>query len=207
MYALLIVLACQEYGLKDLPPDVPEPEDTDPPEEVVVDSDPPEEPVEDPPPPSCDGVTLTVEEVFASAPFDDATDPADGAGLSFFQPGFDTSTWSAVTLPDVGSIPIGFDRVYRGVLRVVGAPPSTRLELQSDDGIAVWINGDRVGRWGGAWQQEGCVNDDASCIVFEYVDPVDISAHVQPGDNLIAFRVSNPVANSYADLRVHCVLP
>lgn len=206
MLGLLLWVACQEYGIKDLEPRVPEPVDTDPP---AVDTSPPESPPEEPPPdpPSCEGVSLTVEEVVASAPFAEQADPVDTVGVPFHQPGFNTSSWAAVALPDVGTIPRGSDRVYRGVLRVVGSPPGTKLELQSDDGISVWINGARVGTWGGAWQQEGCVNDDASCIVFEYVDPVDISTRVQEGDNLIAFRVSNPIANSYADLRVHCVVP
>ncbi|HMV69104.1 MAG TPA: hypothetical protein PKA64_19820 [Myxococcota bacterium] len=205
MVYVLLLAACQEYGLKNLTPDVPEPEDSDPPvveTEVPRDTAPPEQPA-----PSCEGVTLSLVDVVASAPFSDEADPVDGAGVSFYAVGFDASGWSGVALPDVGSIPVGFDRAYRGTLRVVGEPPAAKLELQSDDGIAVWIDGVRIGRWGGAWQEEGCVNDDASCLVFQQVAPVDISPRVRSGDTPIAFRVSNPVANSYVDLRVHCVTP
>jgi hypothetical protein len=181
-------------------------EESDPP---VEDSDPPPRDTEAPlpDPPSCVGVTLSFGDWRGSTPFAEAADPTDGAGAPWYAAAFDASAWSAVSLPDVGSIPVGFDRVYRGTLTVSGAPPGVGLELQSDDGIEVWVNGQRVGRWGGAWQQEGCVNDDASCIVFERVAPVAIGALLQPGPNLVAFRVSNPVQNSYADLRVYCITP
>jgi hypothetical protein len=199
---VIALAACQEVGIKDLPPDVPEPEDSDTP--VVIDT-----PVDTPTPepPSCDGVILTLDRWVASPPFATQADPTDGAGVAFWASGFNSAGWTSITLPDVGGIPVGQDRVYVGVLHVEGSPPGVSLDLQSDDGIGVWINGAVLGAWGGTWQQEGCVNDDANCLVFQRVDPIDITGRVSEGDNLVAMRVSNPVEGSYADLGVTCFVP
>ena len=62
-----------------------------------------------------------------------------------------------------------------------------------------------MGQWGGAWQMEGCVNEHANCLITTPVDPVDVTALLVEGPNLLAARVSNPVLNSYFDVLPICV--
>jgi hypothetical protein len=191
---LLLLVGCNEFGIDAKPPDPVEPDDSD--VAVPVDSDVPE--------PTCADVQLTPIRWTASTPFAGADDPRDGGGRAFWDPGHDGTGLSAITLPDIGQIPPGQDRAYVGTLDVVGTPPALTLDLQSDDGIAVWIDGVAVGTWGGAWQQEGCVNDQANCLQFVLVDPVDVTDLLGEGTHVLAMRVSNPVEGSYADLSVFC---
>lgn len=78
------------------------------------------------------------------------------------------------------------------------------MDLQSDDGLWLWVNGVAVGHWGGAWQEEGCVNDEARCSVTNTVAPVEVTDLLVAGDNLVAARVSNAVDASYFQLHARC---
>ncbi len=62
-----------------------------------------------------------------------------------------------------------------------------------------------VGQWGGGWQEEGCVNDEANCGETTEVAPVDVTALLVAGENTIAARVSNPVVNSYFSITPECI--
>ncbi|MCA9299663.1 MAG: hypothetical protein KDA28_11385, partial [Phycisphaerales bacterium] len=75
-----------------------------------------------------------------------------------------------------------------------------------DDGLWVWVNGTYVGNWGGAWQEEGCVNENAECLVTIQVDPIDVTDLLVVGTNTLAARVSNPVANAYFEILPECAL-
>ena len=203
--AALLVLACHDYqiGVKNdrgLPPPgdhtgTPT-ETTEPPGHSA--------PAGDSAPPTCADVALPTFAWAGSAPFTDPADPRDGSGLPFFDPSAQPAGWSPVALPDRG-IPVGTDRAYRATFALSALPVDLSLDLQSDDGLAVWVNGVEVGRWGGAWQEEGCVNDRAQCVVTTAVPPVSVTPLLVVGDNVIAARVSNPVQNAYFSVTPLCV--
>ncbi|MCB9683102.1 MAG: hypothetical protein H6733_16680 [Alphaproteobacteria bacterium] len=197
--ALPLCLGCVEYGIAPKPDDPLVPVDTDT-DVVVVDTAP-----DTVPPPTCADATLTVGSWVASPTFTGADDPVDGLARPFHDPTADVSGWSPVTPPDRNAIPQGSDRAYRLTVDVTGTPPRVVMDLQSDDGLTVWIDGQRVGQWGGQWQQEGCVNDAAECIETIAVPPIDVSTWLTEGSHVVALRVSNPVAGSYADVRPRCV--
>ncbi len=190
LVSAVLLLGCNEYDIaakNEAPAEV----DTEVPEV--------EQPV-----PSCAEVSLQLLDWAATAPFVGQTDPMDSQGRAFWEQDFDESGLSSVSIPDVGNIPAGMDRVYVATLSVSGVPPGVALDLQSDDGLAVWLDGELLGRWGGGWQQEGCVNDQANCVSFDIVAPIDVTERLLQGDHRVALRVSNPVEGSYASVAVRC---
>ena len=154
-------------------------------------------------PPSCEGIDLSWSWL-ASAPFMEEADPSDASGLLFHDPDFAALGWSAVAIPD-RAIPPGSDRVYRTQLDLPQIPPLLSVSLQSDDGIWVWVNGVEVAHYGGDWQQEGCVNENADCLVTEEIPDLDLTPYLSLGPNLIAARVSNAIENSYFELIPDCI--
>ena len=81
------------------------------------------------------------------------------------------------------------------------------LDLQSDDGVWVWLDGDFVGHWGGDWQEEGCVNDDANCVTWIPVPAIEVTSRLGPGEHVLAVRLSNPIVGSYMGVSARCVEP
>jgi hypothetical protein len=140
----------------------------------------------------------------ASPVFTHEVDPTDNAGAIFYEDGFDDGLWVDVSLPDSQTIPEGNDRAYRGVLELDVLPPELTLEPQSDDGIWLYVNGAFIGHWGGDWQTEGCVNEDANCTDTAIVPPQAVVEHLVVGTNLVAARVSNPLVDSFFDVGVAC---
>lgn len=201
----LLVAACSDYGLSS------EPKPADPPPEETTPPPPPPPPVPEPEPepepePSCDDFEPPLWVWVASEPFLGADDPVDGAGLPFWDPTADLSSFAPVVLPDLG-IPVGWDRAYVATFDLAEIPFNLSLNLQSDDGIWVWVNGTLAGHWGGEWQQEGCVNENANCLVTSAVDPVDVTGLLVVGTNTLATRVSNPILNAYFEILPECVAP
>ncbi|MEQ1502222.1 MAG: hypothetical protein ABMB14_08320 [Myxococcota bacterium] len=201
---------CSEYDVKSepgtaLPPGDTaspfDPIDTTPPATTPPDTTPPVETT--PPAPSCDTFVPPAWSWVGSDPFATEPDPVDPTGLPFWDPLADDSAFAAVALPD-RTIPIGLDRVYVGRWTEASLPFDLSFELESDDGIWLWMNGAFVGHWGGDWQQEGCVNEHANCLVTTVVAAVDVTDRVVVGENQLAVRVSNPVSNAYFDLIAHC---
>jgi hypothetical protein len=192
---LIALVGCTDYKLRTHDSE-PGPGDTD--TVPVIETDDTDLPV-----PTCATADLGVWEWHGSPTFTTEADPVDGGGLPFFA--VDAAlAWDAVTIPDL-AIPTGSDRAYRAEVELAVIPPNLSLELQSDDGIGVWVNGTAVGHWGGAWQQEGCVNENASCLVRVDVDPVDVTGLLVPGRNVFAARVSNPVANAWFEIVPRCL--
>jgi len=152
---------------------------------------------------SCTELEMTMSE-WQKSPSQENMIIKDENGLSWFKTNFDTSSFQGTPLPD-RSIEPGFDKIYRSDLTIASIPPRLMLDIQSDDGIWVYINETFVGNWGGEWQEEGCVNDDAECVESVHVDKIDITSFLQSGTNHIATRVSNPVFGSYFDLNVQCI--
>ncbi|MBW2254839.1 MAG: hypothetical protein JRI25_09630 [Deltaproteobacteria bacterium] len=215
--AALLGAGCTDYGLSpfsntELPPGeevvdtgVPLPEDT---EEPLDTGDPPDpiDPVEDDFV-GCDDVGLWQDQWWGSMPFDHPDDPTDGDGHPFYGWDHVMLDYSTVAVPDEGHVPSGTDRVYRVHLWLDAVGPRIFLDLQSDDGLWVYLNGDFIGHWGGNWQEEGCVNDLANCTQFVDIPPVEITSDVQVGDNLLAVRLSNAIDRAYMGLSPRCVDP
>lgn len=211
----LLTFGCTEYGLAKGDTDITTPvDDTSTLPEVdtadtfpvgddtAVDSTPPETGTPSTVP--CDDVALESLQWWGSQPFPDAADPVDGAGRAWYRTDYDMQGWSTVVLPDSGHIPSGNDRTYRGTLHLDAITEAIYVDLQSDDGLTLYVNGALIGQWGGAWQEEGCVNDEARCLVTSTIDPVEVTRALVAGDNLFAARVSNAVDQTYFQLHARC---
>jgi hypothetical protein len=136
--------------------------------------------------------------------FSEAADPTDSSGRPWYDTDYQETDYTALSLPD-SSIPVGTDRVYRASVQLSGVPVNLSLNLQSDDGLRVYVNGVDVGQWGGGWQEEGCVNDDAECLETTTVAPIDVTALLVTGENTVAARVSNSIVNSYFSITPECI--
>ncbi|TNE87924.1 MAG: hypothetical protein EP330_16665 [Deltaproteobacteria bacterium] len=167
--------------------------------EAIVDDEPPAYT-------SCEAVGLWTDQWWGSQPFTTPDDPTDFASRPFWDEDFDLTDqgWSTVSVPDVGHVPSGTDKVYRTTLWLDAVGPRTFLDIQSDDGVWMWLNGEYLGHWGGEWQEEGCVNDDANCTTFVDVAPVEITDEVQVGANVLAVRLSNPILGAYMGVHARC---
>ena len=155
--------------------------------------------------PPCDETIQADWQWWGSMPFGYEDDPTDGNGLPYYDPGYTMVDYSTVSMPDQGHITSGYDKVYRAEFQVDTMPPALFLSMQSDDGMAFYLNGQLVGEWGGVWQEEGCVNDNAGCTESIIVAPVDVTSYLVYGRNVAAARVSNPVDNSYFEVYTECV--
>lgn len=153
----------------------------------------------------CAAAGLSEGQWWGSMPFATEPDLEDASGKPFYATTFDLRDWSTVSNPDSGHTPSGTDKAYRVELTLAAVGPAVWVDLQSDDGLWLYVNEDLVGHWGGGWQEEGCVNDDANCAEFEYADPVDVTSRLHVGTNILAVRVSNAVAQSYMGVRPRCV--
>ena len=191
----------------DMPGDLDDPED--PPEEIdPLEEEQPEDPEDPEDPeelPDCEDTVMADWQWWGSLPFGYEEHPYDGMGRDFYEPDYQMIDYSTVGMPDTGHTPPGYDRVYRTTFDLWGEPPALFLSMQSDDGMWFFVNGVEVGQWGGDWQEEGCVNDDANCMESIVVDPVDISGLLHEGTNVVAARVSNAVDGAYFDVYTECV--
>ncbi len=155
------------------------------------------------PPLSCASFQDLETRWITSPAFTDFDDPADRSGASFWDPEAELGDWEAATLPH-RDIPVGADRAYVGTFSLEALPPGLFIDIQSDDGLWVWVNGVELGHWGGDWQQEGCVNDAAECLYTVDIAPIEVTDLLVPGENRLAARVSNPVANAWFELSASC---
>lgn len=197
--ALAAIVGCSDYELGSKPDAATAPDSGLPPVTTST-------PVPPPPPPplTCATYTDPAWTWLTGAPFGDEADPVDAYGAPFWAAAHDRSRWTAVTLPHL-DVPVGQDRVYAGSWTWDTLPANLTLELESDDGIWLWVNERYVGHWGGDWQEEGCVNEHANCLVTTAVGGVDVTPYLVEGDNLIAARVSNAISNAYFEVVPGCV--
>ena len=205
----LLLTGCNETALKalnsdpeaQLPGDGQDGDDddaTDP-----TGDDPADDNIDEPPP--CEDTLGTFTwDWWASPAFGGADDPTDDSGRPFYQPDAYMIGWHTIGMPYV-DIPAGQDVAFRAHFTVENLPPALLLSMQSDDGIWFWVNGTAVGHWGGAWQEEGCVNENAECAETTTVPPQDITDLLVPGENVVAARVSNAVMNAWFEVLTECV--
>lgn len=152
----------------------------------------------------CNGVGLWTDQWWGSMPYGHESDLTDGSGRPYYATDYEMRDYSTVSMPDEGHIPSGYDKSYRVDLWLDAEGPRIFVDLQSDDGLWVYVNGERVGQWGGGWQEEGCVNDLANCTEFVEVSAVEITDKLNVGRNVLAVRVSNAVNNSYMWVSPRC---
>ncbi len=223
-----VLSACSDYylhtGLQPNPPPLGQDEDDpddydepatlpgdpddpgDPPDEIdPLEEEQPEEPEEPEELPDCEDTIMAEWQWWGSLPFGYEEHPYDGMGRAFYEPDYQMIDYSTVGMPDQGHTPPGYDRVYRATFDLWGEPPALFLSMQSDDGMWFFVNGVEVGQWGGGWQEEGCVNDDANCEESITIDPIDISDLLVEGSNVVAARVTNAIDNTYFDVYTECV--
>jgi pimeloyl-ACP methyl ester carboxylesterase len=119
------------------------------------------------------------------------TGPQDVSGHFWKDRIFDDTLWSAVTLPDSGSDSTADDRYYRAHFTWDGISDLS-VNFSSDDGLAIYINGNLLGSWGSGWRQYGCVNGPSNCSVNSSVPAQIIPASMlASGDNVIAVDLWN----------------
>ncbi|MFN3667235.1 MAG: IPT/TIG domain-containing protein [Sediminibacterium sp.] len=135
----------------------------------------------------------------------DFSGPRDSKGRRWFDPDFDDSDWTPITLPDNNSFyslkPL--DRFYRASLNLSNWG-TIRLSFLSDDGVWIFLNGRFLGHWGGQWRIGGCVNNPMGrCLENVNVQPIAIPSNLLvSGNNVIAVRVSNGGYDSYFDMGI-----
>lgn len=208
--AALLATGCIDYGMHawndqgeplpadtDLPVDDGARLDTGALDDTGWDDPIDEEPVD------CDGVDFGPWQWWGSQPFTTPDDPVDGSGRPFHAPDYDMVGWSTIAMPEQ-NVPSEHDKAFRATFELSEVPPDMHLELQSDDGLWVWVNGVEVGHWGGDWQEEGCVNENASCLEQVDVEPIDVTGLLVPGTNVVAARVSNAIDRSWLELVPFC---
>lgn len=183
------------------PGDSGEPIDESPPEDI--DTGTPSTPDDDPRP--CSDADPATWQWYGSMPFSTEADPTDSNGVVFYDPSYTMRDFSTVSMPDEGHTPSGYDKVYLAWFDVPDLDHKILISPQSDDGLWLYLNGEYVGHWGGDWQEEGCVNDDAGCLETMTVAPINVTDHLKVGTNFIATRVSNAINNSYFSFVYDCV--
>ena len=143
----------------------------------------------DPPAPTCTA-RPGVDWSWKVGPFSaDEADPADASGTPWYALGFDDSAYAAVSLPDTG-IPPAEDGLYRTVFDLTAVPEKFTVDVQSDDGLWLYVNAELIGHWGAASHEGGCVNI-GSCAANTSVTPISIAPWLVSGTNVLAVRVTN----------------
>lgn len=143
----------------------------------------------------------------ASLSMSSCAGPVDGGENAWYETDFNDSNWDMVSLPQVNDINAQENRFYRTSF----TPPSDTnvyLNLASDDGVWLYINGAFIGHWGGECQQTGCVGDTPwTCNSQESWSPLDITPYLIPGQsNLLAVQVTNSnyvIPSSFFSFTLH----
>ena len=130
------------------------------------------------------------------------------AGSHFWNdPLFDDSSWSTVTLPDSGSDSNADDRYYRAHFTWDGVSLMS-INFISDDGLAIYINGNLLGSWGNGWRQPGCINKSSGCSINTSVLPQTIPiSMLNSGDNVMSVDLWNGAicCDYYLDITVNVI--
>src|SRR5262245_34230661 len=140
------------------------------------------------PAPASDPVPVDIA-WFSGPLLTDCEGPRDEAGFPWFDEVFDMAGWDQVFVPFSEPMSGPADRFFRGFFTLDSAEAAL-LSFSSDDGIDIFINSQPLGTWGHGCHAPGCVNMQV-CGIIDLVEPVDVSAFLFPGDNLIAAHVTN----------------
>ncbi len=111
------------------------------------------------------------------------------------------TAWKEVKMSDGEWDCMRCSKFYRGKFNVNDPNKDMFIDFKSDDGLEIYINGQRLGDWGGTiGTQLGCVNNGGSCAVNKEVAPINIREYLRSGDNVIAARVYNGYGLGYFNL-------
>ena len=121
---------------------------------------------------------------------DNQNGPQDASNIFWNDYLFDDSSWNDIMLPDEGistSSQVPGDRYYRLHFNWDGLSHVT-INMASDDGLSIYINGNLLGEWGAGWRVAGCVNNPGGHCHVDVTVPGQVVplSMLQTGDNVIA---------------------
>lgn len=140
-------------------------------------------------------------DIFKEPPFEPNK---DNKSFEWYQYTFNDSNWNSTKLPDKDWKCRNCDRYYRGYFEISTISDyfhDYAIDVQSDDGIWIYINGKYFGHLGGDVHKEGCVNT-AYCLQNRTINPIQIDDYLIKGKNVIAARVSQSIGSEYFDLSI-----
>lgn len=129
----------------------------------------------------------------------------DNTGFDWHQYVFNDSNWQYAKLPDKDWNCNKCDRYYRGYFEISTIGDFSHdyiINVQSDDGIWIYINGKFFGHFGGGVHSEGCINV-SYCSKLKTINPLKIDDYLIKGKNVIAVRVSESIGNEYFNLTLN----
>lgn len=141
-------------------------------------------------------------DVIKESPF---TPELDNRSFEWYQYMFNDSSWQYVELPDKNWNCSKCDRYYRGYFNISKIGDFSHdyyINVQSDDGIWIYINGKFFGHFGGAEHSEGCINV-SYCSLLKKINPLKIDDYLIEGKNLIAVRVSESIGSEYFNINLY----
>jgi len=134
-----------------------------------------------------------------------------GRVYEWFEPRYDDSAWYVARMPAVNNVPARTDRFFRGRF-YLPTEAEIQIEIKSDDGMWMWIDGESVGQ-DNAYQffdwctyEEGCYNGgNGGCRINYRVAPV--YARLAAGYHVIAVDLENAIGGSYLSVVVRELTP
>lgn len=129
----------------------------------------------------------------------------DNKGFDWNQYTFNDSNWQYAKLPDKNWNCNSCDRYYRGYFEISTIGDFSHdyfINVQSDDGIWIYINGKFFGHLGGGIHNEGCINV-SYCSKLKNINPLKIDDYLIKGKNTIAVRVSEAIGSEYFNLTLN----
>ena len=128
----------------------------------------------------------------------------DSKSFEWYQYIYNDSNWQYAKLPDKNWNCDNCDRYYRGYFEVSTISDYAHdyaIDISSDDGIWIYINGKFFGHLGGGVHQQGCVNT-SYCSSVKNINPIQIDDYLIKGKNVIAVRVSESIGSELFNLRL-----
>jgi len=144
---------------------------------------------------------------YATSPINNCTGPIDENRYKWYQVGYDqfSGSWNVVNVPNRNWGCNSCDRYFRKWFYYPGSESNQGISIhfRSDDGIKLYVNGMRLGRWGAGCHGDGCVNggDPSNACGNNYHAPdIDITSYLHEGYNLISAHVSERAGGEYFSL-------
>lgn len=130
-------------------------------------------------------------------------EPNDFGLRALMFPFANESDWRRIGLPDAGTLLPSRYAVYRHWFDANPDQNDLFVQLASQDGCEIFVNGERLGHYGGTGRRKGSVNRE-NYIPNEVVNDIPIPrSMLRNGQNLIAAAVYNSEGASYFNLQLH----
>lgn len=140
-------------------------------------------------------------DIFIRPPYEPAN---DNKAIEWYKYSYIDSNWGYAKLPDKDWNCTSCDRYYRGyfeISTISNLSHDYAIDIKSDDGIWIYINGKYFGHLGGDVHKEGCVNTNY-CAQNRTINPIQIDDYLLKGKNVIAVRVSQSIGSEYFELSI-----